>query len=92
MRRVLIDECINPRLAARLRESLPGDIVETVRDRGLAGKPDHTLIREISNRFDVFLTIDKGFEFEHNIEQLSFFDHHPGSGEQPDAILRETAG
>ena len=23
-------------------------------------------------RLDIFLTIDKGFEFEHNLEQLSF--------------------
>jgi predicted nuclease of predicted toxin-antitoxin system len=72
MRRVLIDECINPRLAARLRTFFPDDLVETVRDLGWAGEPDHILIPQIQNRFDVFVTIDKGFEFEHNLEKLSF--------------------
>ncbi|MBM3812469.1 MAG: hypothetical protein FJW20_12645 [Acidimicrobiia bacterium] len=72
MRRILIDECINPRLASRLRVVLPGDVVETVRELGWAGQRDHILIPQIQGRFDVFLTIDKGFEFEHNLARLSF--------------------
>jgi predicted nuclease of predicted toxin-antitoxin system len=72
MRRVLIDECINPRLAPRLRTALPDDVVETVRDLGWAGQRDHILVPQIQGQFDVFLTIDKGFEFEHNLEKLSF--------------------
>ncbi len=72
MRRVLIDECINPRLATRLRASLPDHLVETVRDLGWAGQPDHILLRKIQGRFDTFLTIDKGFEQEHNAEKLTF--------------------
>jgi predicted nuclease of predicted toxin-antitoxin system len=72
MRRILIDECINPRLALRLRAVLPGDTIETVRDLGWTGQQDHILVSQIQGRFDVFLTIDKGFEFEHNLEQLSF--------------------
>jgi hypothetical protein len=36
------------------------------------GKPDHLLIGQINGRFDVFLTIDKGFEFEHGIENFTF--------------------
>jgi len=72
MRRILIDECINPRLASRLRMVLPGDVVETVRDLGWTGQRDHILVPQIQGRFDVFLTIDKGFEFEHNLERLSF--------------------
>jgi len=72
MRRVLIDECINPRLAPRLRAVLPDDSVETVRDLGWAGRRDHALISSIESQFDVFLTIDKGFEFEHNLHKLSF--------------------
>ena len=39
---------------------------------GWAGQRDHVLIRQIQSRFDVFLTIDKGFEFEHNLKKLSF--------------------
>jgi len=72
MRRILIDECINPRLATRLRTLLPDGIVETVRDLGWTGQRDHVLVPRIQGRFDVFLTVDKGFEFEHNLEQLSF--------------------
>jgi predicted nuclease of predicted toxin-antitoxin system len=72
MRRVLVDECINPRLATRLRSELPRISVETVKDLGWAGLKDHVLIPEIEGRFDVFLTIDKGFEFEHNLKKLSF--------------------
>jgi predicted nuclease of predicted toxin-antitoxin system len=72
MRRILIDECINPRLASRLRLALPDDPVETVRDVGWAGQRDHVLLPQIQGRFEVFLTIDKGFEFEHNLERLSF--------------------
>jgi predicted nuclease of predicted toxin-antitoxin system len=72
MRRILIDECINPRLATRLRAAFPSDVVETVRDLGWTGQRDHVLIPKIQGRFDVFLTIDKGFEFEHNLEKLSF--------------------
>ena len=72
MRRILIDECINPRLASRLRSDLPESSVEMVRDMGWAGQKDHVLIPEIEGRFDVFLTIDKGFEFEHDLKKLSF--------------------
>ena len=71
MRRVLIDECINPRLAHRLRAILPGAIVKTVRDLGWAGQRDHVLVSQAQERFDVFLTMDKGFEFEHKLEKLS---------------------
>jgi len=72
MRRVLIDECITPRLAPHLRLALPHCAVETVRDLGWAGQRDHVLIPQIQGRFDIFLTIDKGFEFEHNLNKLSF--------------------
>jgi hypothetical protein len=58
MRRVPIDECINPRLAVLLRLGLPQASVETVRDLGLG--------------FDVIVAIDKGFEFEHDLKKLSF--------------------
>ncbi len=72
MRRVLIDACINPRLAHRLRSILPQSSVDTVTDLGWAGHQDHVIVSEIESRFDVFLTIDKGCEFEQNIKRLSF--------------------
>jgi hypothetical protein len=43
-----------------------------VPDVGWSGKLDHILLAEIQHRFDVFLTIDKGFEFEHDLRKLSF--------------------
>jgi hypothetical protein len=46
--------------------------VSTVRDLGWGGKPDHVLIGEIESRFDVFVTIDKGFEFEHDLKERPF--------------------
>ena len=72
MRRVLIDECINPRLAPLLRAAVSEASVVTVRDMGWAGQRDHVLIPQIQERFDVFVTIDKGFEFEQNVSKLSF--------------------
>jgi predicted nuclease of predicted toxin-antitoxin system len=72
MRRVLIDECINPRLAPRLRSGPPVCSVETVGGLGWTGQKDHVLVLEIEGRFDVFVTIDKGFEFEHDLKKLSF--------------------
>jgi hypothetical protein len=52
--------------------ALPQCAVETVRDLEWAGQRDHVLIPRIQGRFDIFLTIDKGFEFEHNLNELSF--------------------
>ena len=70
--RVLIDECVNPRVAVRLRVDQPDWIVDTVREAGWAGRTDAFLVGEMQGRYDVFLTRDKGFEFEHNLERLSF--------------------
>jgi predicted nuclease of predicted toxin-antitoxin system len=72
MRRILVDECINPRLVSRLGITLPGYSVAELRDLGWAGEKDHILVTKIAGHFDVFLTIDKGFEFEHNLKKLSF--------------------
>jgi predicted nuclease of predicted toxin-antitoxin system len=72
MRRLLIDECINTRLAGRLRDVLPECSVDTVKDLGWSGQKDHVLVPNIQGRFDVFLTIDKGFEYEHDLKKLSF--------------------
>ena len=72
MLRILVDECINPRLAQRLRVLAPECLVSTVRELQQAGLKDHILVRSIDGRFDIFLTLDKGFEFEHNLRRISF--------------------
>lgn len=46
--------------------------MDTVRDLGWTGYKDQVLIPAMSGRVDVFVTIDKGFEFEHNLKKLSF--------------------
>jgi hypothetical protein len=65
----LVPGAIRPR---RLQSHLPQSSVETVRDLGWAGHKDHVLIPEIQGRFDVLLTVDKGFEFEQDLKNLSF--------------------
>jgi len=63
MRRGLIDECINPRLAPRLRGGLPEEFIERVCGLGWAGRKDHLLLSEIKGRFEVFVTISKSKRF-----------------------------
>jgi hypothetical protein len=33
---------------------------------------DHRLVEAIQGKFDVLVTIDRGFEFQHNISKLTF--------------------
>jgi hypothetical protein len=72
--RVLIDECIDE----RFRNSLPEHDCQTARYAGLAGlKNGELLIAAESAKFDVFLTVDQGIEYQQNLPaetwQLSFF-------------------
>lgn len=62
--RILIDECIDE----RFRNSLTGHDCQTARFAGLAGLENGELIKaaEVA-RFDVFLTIDQGIEYQQNI-------------------------
>ncbi|MGA3017579.1 MAG: hypothetical protein ABSF62_10710 [Bryobacteraceae bacterium] len=59
-------------MAPQVRSSLSQSSVDTVRDLGWSGQRDHVLITGIEGRYDVFLTIDKGFEFQHDLKKLSF--------------------
>lgn len=68
---VLIDECINPRLLTRQQSEFYGEVT-TVRNLGWTGRRDNLLRQDIVGRFDVFVTIDKGFEFQHNVARLPF--------------------
>ncbi len=43
-----------------------------MRELEWVGQKDHVLIQNIEGSYDVFLTIDKGFEFEHDLKKLSF--------------------
>jgi hypothetical protein len=66
--RILIDECVHP----RVREAFPTHEVLTVAEAQWRNLPDNQLIALIQGRFDVFVTIDRGFEFEHNLKKLTF--------------------
>lgn len=64
--RVLIDACIDPRVA----QILTGHEVTTAFDLGWQRLRDHILLSKASGHFDVFVTTDRGFEYEHNLIKL----------------------
>ena len=65
--RPLLDESL-PRLLAR---ELPGHEVATVPSLGWAGTANGRLLeRAAKEGFEAFLTVDRGFEFEQNVERF----------------------
>src|SRR6266446_2162349 len=66
--RILIDECIDE----RFRNSLPGHDCQTVRYAGLAGLTNGELLAAAETaKFDVFLTVDQGIEYQQNLSGRS---------------------
>lgn len=66
--RVLLDECVSE----HLRHHLPGHECQTVRYAGFAGLENGELLKEAeAARFDVLLTVDKGFEYQLNLADRS---------------------
>jgi hypothetical protein len=62
--RILIDEYIDE----RLRNSLPGHDCQTARYAGLAGLQNGELLTAAEKaKFDVFLTVDQGIEYQQNL-------------------------
>lgn len=62
--RILIDECIDE----RFRNYLPGHDCQTARYAGLAGLKNGELLTAAETaRFDVFLTVDQGIEYQQNL-------------------------
>jgi predicted nuclease of predicted toxin-antitoxin system len=66
--RILLDECVNP----RLRQAFPNHDVLTVAKAKWRALPDAKLIVQAQGQCDVLVTIDRGFEHEHNLKKLSF--------------------
>lgn len=63
--KLLIDECV-PR---KFRNMLPGHDCRTVPEEGLAGKKNGELLSLAEKSgFEVFLTLDRGIEYEHNLQ------------------------
>jgi hypothetical protein len=62
--KVLLDECV-PR---RFKNSLSGHDCSTVPDEGLAGKKNGELLALAEGAgFQVFLTLDRGIEYQQNL-------------------------
>jgi hypothetical protein len=66
--KIFIDECV-PR---KLKGSLSEHRCSTVPEAGLAGKENGELLSLVQQRgFEVFLTIDKGFEYRQIFSAMS---------------------
>ena len=64
--RVLLDECVSE----GLRKHLVGHDCQTARYAGFAGLENGELLAAAENsKFDVILTVDRGFEYQQNLEQ-----------------------
>jgi len=66
--RILLDECVDP----GIRDFLAGHEVRTVSEANWLGTADHELVQLAQGRFDILLTLDRGFEFQHNLSKLTF--------------------
>ena len=58
--RILLDECVNP----RLRLAFPGDEVKSVPEMGWRALTNGALMKEAASRFDVLVTLDKNLRFQ----------------------------
>jgi hypothetical protein len=62
--RILIDECVDE----RLRNFFPNHACQTARYAGLAGLKNGELLESAEMaKFDVFLTVDQGIEYQQNL-------------------------
>lgn len=66
--RVLLDECIDRRLA----RDFVGYEVRTVPQMGWAGTLDGDLLLLVASEFDVFITVDRNLSYEQNLTVLFF--------------------
>jgi predicted nuclease of predicted toxin-antitoxin system len=66
--RILLDECVNPRLEQAFQDHQVVSVAKT----GWRTLSDAKLIAQAQGQCEVFVTIDKGFEHEHNLKKLSF--------------------
>jgi hypothetical protein len=65
--RVFPDACVDPRVT----EAFAGHEVATAVDLGWHKLKDYELVPLLQDRFDALVTIDRGFEFEHNLKNLT---------------------
>lgn len=66
--RILLDECVNP----RLRAAFPGVEVKTVAEMGWRSLTNGRLLREAAaENFDVFVTLDQNLQFQNPAGNLT---------------------
>ena len=65
--RILIDECVDP----RVKTLFPGHDVKTVREMGWDRLADGPLLKLAEQGFDVLVTIDRSLEYQQNLTKLS---------------------
>ena len=65
--RVLLDECVNP----RVRLAFPQHEVLTVREMGWGGITNGKLMALAQQSFDVFVTVDQNLEHQQNLSVLT---------------------
>ena len=65
--RLLLDEC----LPKQLKRHFAGHQAVTVPEAGLAGVKNGALLRQASERFDAFVTVDVNLRFQQNLSSIS---------------------
>lgn len=63
--KILLDECVPRTLKRHL--SVDGHDCSTVPEAGFAGKANGELLRLAENNFEVFVTLDKGMQYQQNL-------------------------
>lgn len=66
--RVLLDECVNP----RVRGAFSGHPVNTVLEMGWSGITNGRLMALAQDSVDVFVTLDRNLEYQQNLRMLNF--------------------
>ena len=64
--RILIDECVHRGVKA----AFPGHAVKTVSECGWRSSKDGPLLAFAEQQFDVFVTIDRNLERQHDLKKL----------------------
>ena len=65
--RVLLDECVDSRLAQHIR----GHSVSTVAERGWGGISNGELLALAQTEFDVFVTVDRNLSFQQHLPSFN---------------------
>jgi predicted nuclease of predicted toxin-antitoxin system len=63
--KILLDECVPRTLKPSL--AVDGHTCSTVPEAGFAAKTNGELLRLAERRFEVFITLDKGVQFQQNL-------------------------